>query len=268
MPMKLPTPCAAPGCPAVSHGRFCDKHRKQHWQEVEATQKSPAQRGYDAKWKAARAVFLLAHPRCVECRTNGHTTKATDVDHVIPHRGNELLFWATENWQALCRRHHRAKTMRDNARDAALLYPLNIRPSAIPLTIIHGPSGSGKTTWVRQQAVAGDIIIDLDEIRAGLAGLPMYWAADKWLRPSLLRRNELLMSLADRTAGKAWFIVGAPRRAEQWYWATMLKPERVMVLNVPLEQCIERLRGDERRGLQVGKHIKAAENWWKVWATP
>ena len=264
MPYKLPTPCSAPGCSAVSHGRFCDKHRRQYWQEIDARQKPPAERGYNEKWRVARAAFLLSNPRCAECGT-----QATDVDHVVPHRGNELLFWAQENWQALCRRHHRGKTMRDDMPTTAnLVYPLDLRPAAIPLTIVHGPSGSGKTTWVRQQVAASDIVIDLDEIQAGLAGLPMYWADEKWLRPGLARRNDILRSLADMTTGRAWFIVGAPRRAEQWFWSAMLKPERVMVLNVPLEQCIERLRGDERRGLQVGKHIKAAENWWKVWATP
>lgn len=35
---------------------------------------------------------------------------ATDVDHVIPHRGNERLFWNEQNWQALCYECHSQKT--------------------------------------------------------------------------------------------------------------------------------------------------------------
>lgn len=269
MPTKPLTPCAAPGCPAVSKGRFCDKHTKQYWREVSARQKPPEQRGYNEKWKAARAAFLLAHPYCAECRISGSNIPATDVDHFIPHRGNELLFWSVENWQSLCRYHHRGKTIRDDMPDKVnAVYPLGLRPSAIPLTIVHGPSGSGKTTWVRQQTIEGDMVIDVDEIMASLAGQPMYWASGtKWLRTALLKRNERLLSLADATTGKAWFIVSAPIRAEQWYWTKMLQPERVVVMNTPLDVCVGRLRADTRRQLTAEKYVRLAEQWWKTWVT-
>jgi 5-methylcytosine-specific restriction protein A len=42
----------------------------------------------------------------------GSVKAATDVDHVIPHRGNERLFWDEGNWQALCHECHSAKTAR------------------------------------------------------------------------------------------------------------------------------------------------------------
>jgi len=32
------------------------------------------------------------------------------VDHVIPHRGDQELFWDTSNWQPLCKRCHDVKT--------------------------------------------------------------------------------------------------------------------------------------------------------------
>ncbi len=40
----------------------------------------------------------------------GSVKPATDVDHVIPHRGNEQLFWDEENWQALYHECHSRKT--------------------------------------------------------------------------------------------------------------------------------------------------------------
>jgi 5-methylcytosine-specific restriction protein A len=36
--------------------------------------------------------------------------KATDVDHIIPHRGNQKLMWDQSNWQALCHACHSRKT--------------------------------------------------------------------------------------------------------------------------------------------------------------
>ena len=42
----------------------------------------------------------------------GRYTRATDVDHIVPHRGDPALFWDEDNWQALCHRHHSVKTRR------------------------------------------------------------------------------------------------------------------------------------------------------------
>ena len=36
----------------------------------------------------------------------GRRTPATVVDHVIPHRNDQKLFWDSGNWQGLCKLHH------------------------------------------------------------------------------------------------------------------------------------------------------------------
>jgi len=46
----------------------------------------------------------------VKCQEQGRYRKATVVDHIIPHRGDEKLFWDRDNWQALCKRCHDQKT--------------------------------------------------------------------------------------------------------------------------------------------------------------
>lgn len=69
-------------------------------------QKSSAERGYGHRWRQARRAFLTANPLCVMCAKEGRTTPATVVDHIIPHRGDPVLFWDRDNWQALCARHH------------------------------------------------------------------------------------------------------------------------------------------------------------------
>jgi len=46
----------------------------------------------------------------VECERKGHVIPATVVDHIIPHRGDETLFWDESNWQALCKKCHDRKT--------------------------------------------------------------------------------------------------------------------------------------------------------------
>lgn len=70
-----------------------------------------AERGYGGQWQRARLIHLQSHPLCAECERHGHTTEATVVDHITPHRGNPELFWdAAGNWESLCAACHNRKT--------------------------------------------------------------------------------------------------------------------------------------------------------------
>lgn len=104
MPRKPKRPCRHPGCPNLSYDVYCEKHCPLYARE------SAASRGYDKRWQAARRRFLRAHPLCAECQRNGVLTPATVVDHIIPHRGDERLFWDEANWQPLCKPCHDYKT--------------------------------------------------------------------------------------------------------------------------------------------------------------
>ncbi|WP_328812721.1 HNH endonuclease [Paradesulfitobacterium ferrireducens] len=72
--------------------------------------KGTKEKGYDSRWRQARARFLKTHPLCVKCLENGRLEKATVVDHIVPHRGNQVLFWDESNWQSLCKKCHDRKT--------------------------------------------------------------------------------------------------------------------------------------------------------------
>lgn len=67
-------------------------------------------RMYGRKWRAARLSFLADNPLCVECAKRNRIEGATDVDHVVPHKGDLILFWRRSNWQALCHECHSRKT--------------------------------------------------------------------------------------------------------------------------------------------------------------
>jgi 5-methylcytosine-specific restriction protein A len=87
-------------------------HNDAAHQQLVADRANAAARGYDARWQKARLCFLQENPLCVECAKEPRTTAGTIVDHIIPHRGNEKLFWDQTNWQALCKEHHDRKTAR------------------------------------------------------------------------------------------------------------------------------------------------------------
>jgi 5-methylcytosine-specific restriction enzyme A len=61
---------------------------------------------YNYKWSKQRKYFLQANPICIMCEHQGVFKTATVVDHIIPHNGNEQLFWDANNWQPLCKFHH------------------------------------------------------------------------------------------------------------------------------------------------------------------
>jgi len=63
-------------------------------------------RGYTAAWRRARLEFLGRHPWCVMHLALGQHVLANVVDHVVPHRGDPVLFWDRSNWQALCKLCH------------------------------------------------------------------------------------------------------------------------------------------------------------------
>lgn len=108
MPKFPDHPCAHPGCPRlVPKGKkYCDDHAGLHPEES----RPASRRGYGSAWQRARKKYLSAHPLCVECMKAGRYVKATDVDHIVPHRGDVQLFWDEDNWQALCHHCHSVKS--------------------------------------------------------------------------------------------------------------------------------------------------------------
>lgn len=79
-----------------------------------APRQTSNQRGYGAAWQKARLNYLMLNPLCVECSAEGRVVSANVVDHIIPHKGDETLFWDESNWQPLCRTHHSKKTAKQD----------------------------------------------------------------------------------------------------------------------------------------------------------
>lgn len=111
MPYKQRIPCRHPGCPVLIPvgSKYCDTHRRQHKDAV----RSAASRGYSTRWQRISRQYLRQHPLCVRCGR-----PAQVVDHIMPHRGKEQLFWDESNWQALCKACHDKKTGEEDSHPA------------------------------------------------------------------------------------------------------------------------------------------------------
>lgn len=109
-PQRAKRPCLVSSCREYSTNQgYCDKHQDKI-RKKDRERGTSHQRGYDARWNKARIEHLDEHPLCVDCARREYIMPATVVDHIIPHKGNDELFWDRSNWQSLCKTCHDRKT--------------------------------------------------------------------------------------------------------------------------------------------------------------
>lgn len=122
MPYLKPLkPCRCQGCARLTSGKYCEEHQRLN--TLESGRPTAAERGYNSRWQKARQIFLAEHPLCVECEKQGRYVEATVVDHITPHKGDQILFWDESNWQPLCKQCHDRKTV---LKDGGFGNPLKI----------------------------------------------------------------------------------------------------------------------------------------------
>jgi 5-methylcytosine-specific restriction protein A len=111
-------PCAQPFCKVLLPKGVsrCEKHQQQGTQHYEQQRESSTARGYNHKWRKLRNVHLLNNPLCVEHLKQGQFVQATDVDHIIAHKGDLTLFYDENNLQSLCHSCHSRKTALEDGR--------------------------------------------------------------------------------------------------------------------------------------------------------
>lgn len=104
--------CRKIGCRELVTAGYCPAHEKGAKRVREERRESSNNRGYDSSWRRERVGFLRRYPLCRICLEAGRVVPATEIDHIIPHRGDRALFWDRSNWQALCKSCHSSKTAR------------------------------------------------------------------------------------------------------------------------------------------------------------
>jgi 5-methylcytosine-specific restriction enzyme A len=110
--------CAEPGCGALVLFGRCAQHQRPHTPKGLTT----SEQGYTSRWDTRARRFRARYPLCgmrpdcqpavmSECYEQDRITRATCVDHVVPHHGDQGLFWdELHNWQSLCASCHFRKT--------------------------------------------------------------------------------------------------------------------------------------------------------------
>ncbi|WP_440642070.1 HNH endonuclease [Bradyrhizobium sp. PUT101] len=94
-----------------------------------------------ARWRRRVRFQLATNPLCRMCAEQGVVTAATIVDHVIPHRGDQQLFWLGE-LQSLCASHH----SKDKQQIETQGFSTAIGADGLPLDARH-PFYQESKTW-------------------------------------------------------------------------------------------------------------------------
>lgn len=106
--------CVREALPAHSRqpcvmGRTTDSDRSF---DARRRREKPWRKWYSLKrWKLRRAAQLKREPKCRYCAAMGKSRIATVANHVIPHRGDEYLFWHGK-LESVCKACHDARVQR------------------------------------------------------------------------------------------------------------------------------------------------------------
>ena len=118
MPNKPKRLCKHPGCNQLIDTTYCSTHQQLHIQKRRDYDINSRQSYHDwyscKRWRLLRMHWLKCNPLCVECSKNHRLVPATVVDHIVPHKGKQSMFYDTNNLQSLCKQCHDIKTARDN----------------------------------------------------------------------------------------------------------------------------------------------------------
>ena len=127
--------------------------------------------------------------------------------------------------------------------------------------LVYGSPLSGKSTFVHDNMLHGDFIVDMDNIWESVSG------CDRYIKPNRLRScvfgvRDCMIDMIRLRRGNwltAWVIGGYPLSAERERLVRTLGARSVFI-DTPKNICLERLQGSGRNVDEWGKYIS---DWWE-----
>lgn len=211
-----------------------------------ALYKSPA-------WAKLRVALIAERGHhCSKCGRVVASSKALIADHVIEltpeNVQDKTVALNPENVQLLCMDCHNAKHKR-------------FGHACQRVVLVYGPPCSGKSTWVAQQMVRGDLVVDMDFLYHAVSGCCMYDKPDALSMVVYRIRDNVLDSIKTRL-GKwqtAYVVGGYPFKAKREALAKELGAE-LMFIDTPMDQCM--VNADASRGIHAADWKRYIQKWF------
>ena len=115
MPYKPKKRCAYPGCPNLTHDRYCQEHASianREYNKRRLDHDPDFYKRYGHRWHEIRDLYISKHPLCEKCKDAGRLVPAEEVHHILPliEGGNN----SDENLMSLCKSCHSSITLSDS----------------------------------------------------------------------------------------------------------------------------------------------------------
>ena len=135
--------------------------------------------------------------------------------------------------------------------------------------LLSGPPCSGKSTLAfLEQGRHGGEVLDWDEIRADITGLPAHEHGEHAaqhlpvIEAEFRRRAEILSERAHRSGSWLWIIRSAPVKGRRGMLRRIYGADGV-VLAIPIAECLKRLAKSDRPASAVDYYTPAIRSWWQ-----
>ena len=136
MPNKPKSPCRFPGCPELTHERYCKKHNRQVQKNYNRYSRSPeTSKRYGKRWRKLRAIYIKAHPICELCRDMGFTTPTQEVHHIIPLSQGGTH--SDKNLMSLCKKCHSYITAKEGGRWGQIYFRFSVALDGKKFNSVH-----------------------------------------------------------------------------------------------------------------------------------
>lgn len=180
--------------------------------------------------------------------------------------------------------HHKIELTEENVRDVSIsLNPNNIEVVSFRthnlihnrlgygvrnVFLVYGAPLSGKTSWVNENKVDGDLVVDIDNIWQCVSGCDRY-AKPARLKAVVFKIRDTLLDAVRYRLGKwnsAYIIGGYAMESERNRLSKELGAREILI-DISKEECLERLRaaGDGRDKEEWTRYI---EEWFAVYMPP
>lgn len=107
--------------------------RRESNRSHDARRGSARDRGYDGRWDKASRGHRRNHPLCAYCALVDEVKAADLVDHLYPHKGDQVLFWNRTYWVSSCSTCHDGFKQRTERKGQMALDDLAVRLGLPPL---------------------------------------------------------------------------------------------------------------------------------------
>lgn len=217
------------------------------------------QRFYASKrWRDLRNMFVIErHGICDRCGKDFSTDTTLLNAHHKEHLTDETLADPAvavnpDNIEILCSRCHALQHRQRGF--------IKKRKEVF---IVYGSPLSGKTSYVRDNMDAGDLVVDLDAIRAAISFQPLYESPAPLVNTSFAVRDFLYDQIRIRSGGwqTAWIIAGLPRKDDRDRLAARLGASLIL-MEATKDECYKRLyAADDGRDLTSWEQY--IDNWFR-----